>query len=275
MIAGNSAVVHAFQIFYYELLRQKEKALSFYSTAAVVFPTANENSNNNENSTATYIPDDRLEGIIVSIQCRLVKAINGTGALILEKSHISEESIDNIRYVLATLSDEIFLNLNWEGNERWKLYLLEKQLFSSEIAGDRFFDLAETAITSQDEEMAFVYLMSINLGFKGKFRDVSHSDEHIATYKNRLYSIIHPQSNRLFYPGRQHLIENCYNYTCIEYCATELPDTKYWSTCIICILMIYLVVSYIVWYSITDDIYSIIERINKQLYTYSASTPLS
>ncbi len=275
MIAGGSAIVHGFQTFYYELLRQKEKALSFYSVAEVVLPTSDENSDNGENSATTYIPDDKLEGTIVSIQRRLIKAINSANALILEKSHLSEQSVENIRYVLTTLSDEIFLNLNWEGKERWKLYLLEKQLFSSEIAGDRFFELAENAITSQDEEMAFVCLMSINLGFKGKFRDVNHSGEYIATYKNRLYSLVHQQSNRLFYPGRPHLIENCYNYTCIEGCAVELPDTKYWSTCIMCVLIIYLIVSYIIWYNITDDIYSITDQINKQLYTYSNEASLS
>ena len=116
--------------------------------------------------------------------------------------------------------------------------------------------------------MAFLLLISLSLGFMGKFRDVDEANNRISTYKNRLYAIVHPRYDRLFYPGRTHLIESCYEYTCAGGIGTELPDTKYWFTCIISTLITYVIVSYFVWYSITDDINIIINQIKTQIRSY-------
>lgn len=267
MTPDMNAIINGFQAFYYELLRQKEKALSFYLTSEIVSPSVDENNfieKNNENTKENYIPNDELEGTIVTIQKKLIMAIDSVVELISSETHLPTQSIRDIRYVLTVLSDEIFLNLNWEGNERWKLYLLERQLFQTEIAGNKFFEMAEEVITTRNEDMGFLYLMSLNLGFRGKYRDENKADEYIASYKSRLYALVHPLSNRLFYPGRVHLIEQCYEYTYTETCISELPDTKHLATCIISIIIVYIVVSYIVWYDITDDINNLIKQISLQ-----------
>ncbi len=270
MISGTSVTVNSFQAFYYELLRQKEKALSFYLKAEVVPPVVDEihfsEDKSDKNIADVYAYNDELEGTIVAIQKKLIMAINSASELVSVKSHLPACSVNDMRYLFTVLADETFLNINWEGKERWKQYLLEKQLFQSEIAGNKFFEMAEETITvTRDEDMAFIYLMSLNLGFKGKFRDENKCDEHIASYRSRLYALVHPLSNRLFYPGRSHLIEKCYEYTCSEGSEIELPDTKYWITCIVVVFAVYISVSYIVWYGITNDIYTLVDQISLQM----------
>lgn len=254
--ASSSAVVHCFQAFYYELLRQKERALSLYL------------SNNNKVNNDKY--DKELEGLIVTIQKKLINTIETVNNTLIEQSRLSSNDIRDVKYIITVLADETFINLNWEGTEIWKLYLLEKSLFKTEIAGDKFFDMADITLNNlNNEEMAFMYLIALSLGFKGKYRDVEHSEEYLNWYKSKLYSIIHFNKEKLFYPGRQHLINSCYEYTCTEGTNKLLPDTNYWIITIIGIIILYLIVSYVIWFNITGDINTTIMYMNQQVHSKS------
>ena len=115
-----------------------------------------------------------------------------------------------------------------------------------------------------NEEMAFLYLMTLSLGFKGRYRDIENSDEHLGWYKDRLYSILNTKSARLYFPGRSHMIESCYEYTNTENDESLLPDYRFWSWCVLTVVFVYIVVSYIVWAGITDDISEILSKISEQ-----------
>lgn len=254
--ASGSAVVHCFQAFYYELLRQKERALSLYL------------SSNNKINNDKY--DKEIEGLIVTIQKRLINTIETINNTLIEQSRLSSNNIRDVKYIITILADETFINLNWEGTEIWKLYLLEKNLFKTEIAGDKFFDMADIALNDlNNEEMAFMYLIALSLGFKGKYRDVENSEEYLNWYKSKLYSIIHFNKERLFYPGRQHLINSCYEYTCSEGTDKMLPDTNYWIVTIVGIIILYIVISYIIWFNITGDINETIRHMYSQVHASS------
>ena len=60
--ASDSALVHGFQAFYYELLRQKEKALSMF------FAPVKDGNDENENS--------EVEGLVVGIQKKMIAIID-------------------------------------------------------------------------------------------------------------------------------------------------------------------------------------------------------
>jgi type IV/VI secretion system ImpK/VasF family protein len=262
--ASRSAVVHGFQSFYYELLRQKERALSLYfrSTSPVQLDQIKDGNTLDDAKTPS-----EAEGAVVTIQKKLIDIINSAFEAISAKSKLSQGSAIDAKYVMSSLADEIFINLRWDGAKYWRFSLIEKQLFQSEVAGDKFFIMLDKIIYDLDnsnEEMVFLYLMSLNLGFKGRYRDIEESNDHIAWYKDRLYSILHSKSSRLFYPGRNRMIESCYEYTDSEQNDSELPDTKFWSFCITSVVVAYILISYCVWYSMTNDIEDILEKIVEQ-----------
>jgi type VI secretion system protein ImpK len=263
--ANDSAVVHGFQAFYYALLRQKERALSLYFS---------HDTDPGVSDTSTAELDDEslkkrneIEGAIVAIQKNLMDVINSSMDMIYAKSRLPHPLMGGAKYIMTILADEIFINLRWDGAKYWRFSLLEKQFFQSEVAGDQFFKMLDEVVYNYDshtEEMAFLYLMTLSLGFKGRYRDMDSAGEHIAWYKDRLYSMLHSKSSRLFYPGRQRIIESCYEYTSTENNDANLPDAKFWSWCITSVVALYIIISYCVWYSITSDIDSVLKNIIEQ-----------
>ncbi|MDR1390794.1 MAG: DotU family type IV/VI secretion system protein [Holosporales bacterium] len=260
--ASESVIVHGFQAFYYELLRQKEKALSLHFTPGISdtsdiyeYPESNELKTRNE-----------IEGSVVEIQKRLLTIIENVSDTMVMKSRGNPRFINDAKYIMAILTDEIFLNLQWEGAKFWRYTLLEKQIFHTEIAGDRFFLMLDEIITDlNNKEVAFLYLMALSLGFKGRYRDIQNSNEHLEWYKDRLYSMLHTESSRLFFPGRSHMIESCYEYTYSETNNTGLPDFSFWSWCLIAVIFLYIIISYFVWKDITYDVSEILDRISEQM----------
>ncbi|MBL8473645.1 MAG: DotU family type IV/VI secretion system protein [Rhodocyclaceae bacterium] len=82
-------------------------------------------------------------------------------------------------YAAAAVIDEIFvLEVDWAGREAWLDVLLEYRLFRSRVAGQRFFDYAERIVLTESQaalraELAAVFLLSLRLGFRGKYRGAS------------------------------------------------------------------------------------------------------
>lgn len=260
--ASSSSIVHGFQAFYYELLRQKEKALSLYFSY---------DSDNSEDSDAksSDLKMKNIECGVVDIQKKMLTVIvNISDSMLVKSMGMNPKFIEDAKYLMAILTDEVFLNLKWDGVKFWRYTLLEKQLFQTEIAGDKFFSMLDSIINDLgNAEMSFLYLMVLSLGFKGKYRDLgySDSDEKISWYKGRLCAILNTGSSRLFFPGRSHMIESCYDYTFMENDNNHLPDVKFWSFCVISVIFLYILISYFVWIDITSELNEIMRKISEQV----------
>lgn len=264
--ASNSPIVHGFQAFYYELLRQKEICLSkFFSK-----------ENSSEDPNVTDDPEviqaggnsSEVEGLIVTVQKKLITTLDKIFEVISSKSRINAKILEEAKYVMTVLADEIFINMNWDGAKFWRFSLLEKQIFKSEVAGEKFFmflDESISEINSINEEMAFLYLMSLSLGFKGRYKGTDNAEEYISWYKDKLYSMLHKKPSRLFYPGRANMIESCYEYTITDGNNQSLPDTHFWTIVITGVVVIYLTISYLVWFGITDEISDVLTAISEQI----------
>ena len=264
--ASNSSVIHGFQIFYYDLLRQKEKVLSLYFSNDVSKdpPSAAETTTDTAEISEKQ---NEIEGAIVTVQKNLISVVDKATDAMLFRSKLTNKMIEEAKYVMVVLADEIFINLKWEGAKLWRFSLLEKQIFHSEVAGDKFFSMLDEIIenlNSSSDELAFVYLMALSLGFKGKYRGIENSSDRLAWYKEKLYSKLHDKPSRLFYPGRGKLIEECYDYTYTDDNKAFLPDTKFWTWCVIAVISVYIVVSYFVWYNITNDVSDVLHKIYEQ-----------
>ncbi len=99
-----------------------------------------------------------------------------------------------VLYVLAALSDEIFLSFEWPGRDDWGENLIEKALFDSHDAGVRFFDLLDELLEARDSaqrSVAVIYMLALAMGFKGKQYGTDRCEETIANYRLRLYNFIY------------------------------------------------------------------------------------
>jgi type VI secretion system protein ImpK len=259
--ASENAIVHGFQAFYYELLRQKERALSMFFTPEISETPAQDSALKNENLKT----QNEIDGVVIEIQKKMLYIIENVTNTMRLKSRILPKHIADSKYIITILADEIFLNLRWEGAKFWRYTLLEKQLFQTEVAGDKFFSMMDEVVSSvEDNDIAFLYLMALSLGFKGRYRGIGNADEHLAWYKSRLYALLNTKPARLFFPGKARMIDSCYEHTNTINNESSLPDSRFWSWCIIFIVFVYIIISYCVWYDITGEMKDVLREIADQ-----------
>ena len=98
-------------------------------------------------------------------------------------------------YLMAALADEIFLlELDWFGRDAWLDVLLEEKLFNSGNAGAHFFYLARQLLklprgNGFPLELAAVFLLVMQLGFKGCYRGHAGKTE-LLRLRRQLYQFI-------------------------------------------------------------------------------------
>ncbi len=100
----------------------------------------------------------------------------------------------SVLYIMAALSDEVFLSFEWPGRDEWGENLIEASLFESHDAGVRFFDILDTLLDQRDSSqrgVAVIYLLALSLGFKGRFYGTDRCEEGLSEYRGRLYSFIY------------------------------------------------------------------------------------
>lgn len=67
-----------------------------------------------------------------------------------ESTRFEMETVADARYLKAVLADEILLNTEWAGRERWTAYLLESTLFRTNVAGDLVFRRVEQLLSERE-----------------------------------------------------------------------------------------------------------------------------
>jgi len=113
MTIANSLLLENFQAFYYEVLRQKERALRL--------------------SIPTDVFDDPSTPTVVeTIQMRLRETLQEQALKMEYAVGVGNmAAFRDAQYLMVCLADEIFLNLQWAGAKIWDKLLLEAQLFQN------------------------------------------------------------------------------------------------------------------------------------------------
>ncbi|QDQ28510.1 DotU family type IV/VI secretion system protein [Chitinimonas arctica] len=99
------------------------------------------------------------------------------------------------QFTMAALADEIFiLEVNWPAGEHWLSHLLEQALFRRHQAGRMFFELLADLLRGRGRgqlqlELAAVFLLALQLGFKGEYRG-RLGQSALAEYRQRLLRFI-------------------------------------------------------------------------------------
>ncbi|HAO22313.1 MAG TPA: hypothetical protein DCQ37_18720 [Desulfobacteraceae bacterium] len=170
-----------------------------------------------------------------------------------------------VKYVMTALADDVFINdIAWRDSEDWKDDSLEVRFFNTNFAGDHFFDKIDVLLKNADPvsaEIAAVYFLALSLGFKGKYRKRPDSDD-LRQYKERLFRFIfhkNPDSEG------ERLFPQTYQNNLTEAGNRRFSYLKLWAYGIAGSFLGLLILSYIVWSSMTGDLMQIVDSIGKTM----------
>lgn len=246
---STSIFMQNFQTFYYEVLRQKEKALRTLEGDAQEVT-------------------QHVEAVVQEIQKKLHQVLEAQSLQASKNiGGITASYFRDSQYVMVALADEIFINMEWVGSRIWRKNLMEGQVFQTQIAGEQFYKRLDLLLQSNDPtrgELAQVYLTALSLGFKGRFNEAK-DQEQLDWYRDQLYVLMKGRHNELFYPGRPRLHEEPYACTISEQPGKGLPDLRSWVSTFLSALVVYVFISYIVWHKLASEMDGVLNEIYRQL----------
>ena len=165
-----------------------------------------------------------------------------------EGNRFEMESIADARYLKAALADELLLNMQWVGRERWTEHLLEASLFRTSVAGERVFERIEELLSSREPSLrtlAGLYLSALALGYQGKFRGLEDRSR-LDSYRQELYQFAYQRRPDL--SGRDRVLsERAYASTLSHIEPRNMPTMSRWSVMFLIAVVAVLAVSEILW----------------------------
>lgn len=169
------------------------------------------------------------------------------------------------QYVMAATADEVFVRLPWSGARYWSANLLETERFGTRSAGQSIFTRIDRLLAEghpDKRELAAVYLAALALGFRGKYAD--RPDEGVVDqYRERLAEFIFQKSPDLTQPFRK-LMPACYESTVAAGTGAKLRSPRTWWWAAAAIVGVWLVVSHLLWMSLTTPLRAQVDAIMQQ-----------
>jgi type VI secretion system protein ImpK len=93
------------------------------------------------------------------------------GARLGSKLGLQQQDVDDIKYALCALTDEIVLSKGGALRDFWMPRLLQMRYFNENIAGEAFFErLAVIRRETTRSDVLRVYYLCLQFGFRGKYR---------------------------------------------------------------------------------------------------------
>lgn len=154
--------------------------------------------------SSIFLNDDISEHnkIISNIQIEIIDFIkNKSFQIFQETGLIGQKIFEEVAYIIASLSDEIFLSLNWDGRQYWQKNLIERKMFNTANSGEKIFIKIEEILNDnsvESVELAMIYFYCLALGFKGSWRSLPNCEERIKDLKDSLYFKIYYKDSKFF-----------------------------------------------------------------------------
>jgi type VI secretion system protein ImpK len=239
-----SYILESFEDFYKELIRQKQRAL-----------------------TCPYQDNEdqkvELEAFVMALLLKLQKILETQSLNSLRLGgHIAYHHYTDAQYLMCSIADEIFLNLNWPGKRIWEENLLESKIFQSHTAGETFFSNLDDFLNYPDPikiDLAILYLVVLGTGFKGKYKDIDDLGR-LQAYKNQLFLFIHRKTPELF-RGHEKLFKQPYAFTIKSGDQKTIQSPHAWYWAFSAIIAVFFIFSYIMLHFVTIDINSAAQNI--------------
>lgn len=116
----------------------------------------------------------------------------------------------DITFALSATIDDLMLNSDPKKRDRWIQNTLQGELFSTQNAGEEFYERMKTSLIKKDKRIIEVYYLCLNLGFYGKYRlgKREYRDQIINQAKSLLHEVVElPAENSLpFRLKKTHII---------------------------------------------------------------------
>ena len=240
-----------FDVFYYELLRIKELALR--SKDEAIAPINEEDDLKTITVSGPVLAlQERFTTFFEKQRERLYRVAVGPSSLFIQEA----------QYLFVSMADEVMINHTWQGADYWRQNCLETKIFQTQVAGERIFSNVDSLLKTNDplqRELARIYLLSLALGFQGRFR--TQGNLQILAYKQQLFSFIYHRNPNLTGGNRDYLFEDSLNSVFTEAPTKGLPDLRSWSLTALAVLLVYLFISYGVWMIISQDLHEVLSSI--------------
>jgi len=169
-------------------------------------------------------------------------------------------------YIMAAFADEVFINMEWEGQRTWPSNLIESALFRSHVAGEMFFEKLDQLLAARDpanKSLAAIYLNILSLGFQGKYRGQDDGGR-LSEYRRKLFTFIFQQPADL-----EHEEKVAFPEAYVKTLRTDkkkLTNPTLWLGVLGLVLVGYLLISQGVWLLLTN-------KLNAEITTVESLLP--
>ena len=194
--------------------------------------------------------DEEKQAKVSKLQSELYVFIKDKNSKIMyDGGKIAAGVFEEVSYIMAGLADEVFLSINWDGKKVWRRNLLEQKIFGTNHAGEKLLANLNDFLkeqNTQNNEVGIIYLYTLSLGFKGKFKGEEKCDHYIKLLKEKLHAAIYHESSNLF-KSQKSLFAQAYSNT-FKHPIEHLENPfKIWQKTFFGSAVLYIVLSSIVW----------------------------
>lgn len=215
-----------------------------------------DNSQNNSQHGSQYNPQDHAQSNQQNQS--LDKKNNHANHLNYTNSKATSDfhkEFLELQYIMASLADEIFLNIKWSGLKYWEKNMIEQRLFNSHIAGQEIFQRIDNILNNKihrSDDLINIYLQLLAMNFRGKYNINIHSTEEDETENDRIISRYKNALLKAAYSNRDikkmdKIFPKTYYYTIENFSKNKLKNKSLGSYIIISLLSVYLVSSFGIW----------------------------
>lgn len=177
------------------------------------------------------------------------------------------KNFSEVLFIMVSMIDEFFIRKDKGIAEFWSKNLFEVAFFNSRSSGSTIFERIEDIIENRVEKkrsVIFVYLLSLSLGFRGKYYGINKEKE-IANYKRTLYSIIFQKSaNSMDLMNNSFLSNNVDSGNLYNDKSSLVNNGKTYKISFI-LIVVYLILSYALYYNKQMPLEKIYNRLNTSL----------
>lgn len=174
----------------------------------------------------------------------------------------SSQRYGEAQYAMAVFADEVFLGMIWPGRASWAADPLEQELFGTQDGQDAFFDRLDALLArgvETDPDLAKVYLFTLSLGFRGRYRSREET-VHLDNYREELYRALYA-TNPGTLPGAGRLYPETYMATRSQGEPERLPRVRGWIVAFLVFLLAFGIASHGLWRKATAEVRSEVEKI--------------
>ncbi len=232
--AGNTLLLDAFHEFHAEVIRLKRRV-----TGAAPLP-----------------PDAIMQRLLDLYESQAI-------ALAPRLAEHEHQVFEEVRYVMVSMADEVFLRLEWDGHAAWADKPLEAHVFHTYDSGERFFRRLDEILDTRavaSSELLTVYLTALALGFRGRYASFSFSEPE--TYRRRLAEHLARLDPGSVSPERE-LCPETHEHTLADAPQKTLPSLRRGFLPLLIVFIGWIFIAQIFWYYRTSAVNDALDRIEE------------